>query len=319
MAAELCPGIIFPTPYPQGYGDTPLLPRACPPIRGVPGSMPEPAADGNAAWWLQPSTGRHRPHRRPTGVPVASRRRSQAFTDVGPSDRKAPPVVGTSVTPPPPGSFRARTTVRPGLRTLPGPSARTAPGASPVAGRGRRAGRAHSAPLTSLTRPTPLITLIPLIRVGERGGPLGGVQLSAGPCRAGRLRHIRGRGRRRGPRPRRRDRRLPGAAATVRAHRGPRPRGRIGAAPRPARQDRPWGEPGRSARDGKCARRLTGSHTGTRMFSANFALVASPWRNGLPTPLPPGKKGPFASRAPYGDGPCRRCTLPCAACEWNAS
>ncbi len=27
-AAELCPGIIFPTPYPQGYGATPRLPRA---------------------------------------------------------------------------------------------------------------------------------------------------------------------------------------------------------------------------------------------------------------------------------------------------
>ncbi len=28
VTAELCPGIIFPSPYPQGYGGTPLLPRA---------------------------------------------------------------------------------------------------------------------------------------------------------------------------------------------------------------------------------------------------------------------------------------------------
>jgi hypothetical protein len=29
-----CPGIIFPTPYPQGYGDTPFLPRRCPRPQG---------------------------------------------------------------------------------------------------------------------------------------------------------------------------------------------------------------------------------------------------------------------------------------------
>lgn len=36
-ATELCLGIIFPTPYPQGYGDTPLLPRRHRGMRGVPG------------------------------------------------------------------------------------------------------------------------------------------------------------------------------------------------------------------------------------------------------------------------------------------
>jgi hypothetical protein len=47
------------------------------------------------------------------------------------------------------------------------------------------------------------------------------------------------------------------------------------------------------------------------MFSANFTTQADPCRNGLPTPLSPGKKGLKAPPAPYGDGPCLRCALPC--------
>lgn len=43
-----CPGIIFPTPYPQGYGATPPLPRPPQSACDVPRSMPEAAADGNA-------------------------------------------------------------------------------------------------------------------------------------------------------------------------------------------------------------------------------------------------------------------------------
>lgn len=42
MATELCPGIIFPGPYPQGYGDTPLLPRPCRPNRAFQGACPRP-------------------------------------------------------------------------------------------------------------------------------------------------------------------------------------------------------------------------------------------------------------------------------------
>src|SRR6478735_2360084 len=44
-----CPGIIFPTPYPQGYGATPPLPRPAQSARDVSRSMPEADPDGNAA------------------------------------------------------------------------------------------------------------------------------------------------------------------------------------------------------------------------------------------------------------------------------
>lgn len=237
--------------------------------------MPEPAPYGNAAWCV------HAWCVQPSGTPPGTPQ----------GDRTAAPVVGTSVTPPPPGSFRVRTTVRPCLRPLsrplPGPAARTAPRAA-TAGGARRARRARSAPL---------------VRVSRRRGPLGGFQLCARACRAGRVRDVRRRGRRRGPRSRRGHRRLPGAAAPVRARCGPGSYGRGHAAARPPRADRSGGAPGRSARRRKCARRLTGSYTRTRMFSANFAPLALPWRNGLPTPLPPGKKGLFAALAPYVDGP----------------
>lgn len=55
--AELCPGIIFPTPYPPGYGGTPLVPRVRRPLHGVSGSMHEGAQDRNAGWHLQLSRG----------------------------------------------------------------------------------------------------------------------------------------------------------------------------------------------------------------------------------------------------------------------
>ena len=47
-AVMRCPGIIFPTPYPQGYGATPPLPRPPQSACDVPGSMPEAAPYGNA-------------------------------------------------------------------------------------------------------------------------------------------------------------------------------------------------------------------------------------------------------------------------------
>lgn len=47
-AVMWCPGIIFPTPYPQGYGATPPLPRPPQSACDVPGSMPEAAPYGNA-------------------------------------------------------------------------------------------------------------------------------------------------------------------------------------------------------------------------------------------------------------------------------
>lgn len=77
MAAELCPGIIFPSPYPQGYGDTPLLPRACPPIRG----RSREHARARPGWQCRlVATAVYRPpqapqasHRRPGGVHRRSR------------------------------------------------------------------------------------------------------------------------------------------------------------------------------------------------------------------------------------------------------
>ncbi|TQK44736.1 hypothetical protein FBY35_6259 [Streptomyces sp. SLBN-118] len=267
MGGRAVSGNHLPWPLPQGYGDTPSLPRAHSPSHGVPGSMPEPAPYGNAAWCLQQS-----------GTPPVPPQ----------GDRTAAVVVGTSVTPPPPGSFRVRTTARPGLRPLPGPAARTAPRAATGAGGAHRASRA---------RPSPLV------RVRRRRDPLGGLQLRARACRAGCVRDIRRRCRGRGPRPRGGDRRLPGAAAPVRAQCRPGARGRGRTTPRAPCAPRAEGAQERSARGGKCARRLTGSYTHTRMFSANFAPVASPWRNGLPTPLPPGKKGLFAALAPYAVGP----------------
>ncbi|MET4642537.1 hypothetical protein ABID95_002264 [Streptomyces atratus] len=74
-AVMWCPGIIFPTPYPQGYGATPSLPRPPQSACDVPGSMPEAAPYGNAGCVVHRSLreqgtafgdrrvgGRHRPH-----------------------------------------------------------------------------------------------------------------------------------------------------------------------------------------------------------------------------------------------------------------
>lgn len=58
-----CPGIIFPTPYPQGYGATPPPPRPAQSACDVPRSMPEAAANGNAGCAVhrgRPSGGRRR-------------------------------------------------------------------------------------------------------------------------------------------------------------------------------------------------------------------------------------------------------------------
>lgn len=48
MGGWRCPGNIFPTPYPQGYGATPPRPRPAQRARDVPRSMPETAPYGNA-------------------------------------------------------------------------------------------------------------------------------------------------------------------------------------------------------------------------------------------------------------------------------
>lgn len=113
MAAGLCPGIIFPTPYPEGYGDTLLMPSAGRPTHGVPGSMHEAAPDGNAGWHLQRSgevTGRFRsslavgpaaaswelpcPHHRPLGPLRTRRGEDTGRRGAGPSRRPPGPPSG---------------------------------------------------------------------------------------------------------------------------------------------------------------------------------------------------------------------------------
>lgn len=51
--AELCPGIIFPSPYPPEYGDTPLMPTARRSSPAFQGACPSRPVNGNAGWYLQ--------------------------------------------------------------------------------------------------------------------------------------------------------------------------------------------------------------------------------------------------------------------------
>lgn len=62
-AVMRCPGIIFPTPYPQGYGATPPLPRPPQSACDVPGSMPEAAPYGNAGCVVHRACVSRKPHR----------------------------------------------------------------------------------------------------------------------------------------------------------------------------------------------------------------------------------------------------------------
>ncbi len=80
--AELCPGIIFPTPYPQGYGATPCLPRARlrPPgahvsAPGEPrGMRPREHARARSVWqWRLHRTGFARGRRRHPPGPSGTR------------------------------------------------------------------------------------------------------------------------------------------------------------------------------------------------------------------------------------------------------
>lgn len=61
-AVMRCPGIIFPTPYPQGYGATPPLPRPPQSACDVPGSMPEATPYGNAGCVVHRACVNRRPH-----------------------------------------------------------------------------------------------------------------------------------------------------------------------------------------------------------------------------------------------------------------
>lgn len=101
-----CPGIIFPTPYPQGYGPTPPLPRPPQSACDVPRSMPEAAADGNAGCVVhrgRPTGGRYRvtgrgghpsatePHHRVTTRRVTTAPNHRAAPGSGAAPAPAPP------------------------------------------------------------------------------------------------------------------------------------------------------------------------------------------------------------------------------------
>lgn len=281
-AAESCPGIIFPTPYPQGYGDTPLLPRAAEPTRRSPEH-----ARARPGWQcsMRPTAVAPRhpgagPGRRADDLPVTGAGASALGT------RSPRPRSGSTSRAPSPG--------RPLLR-----SRRAVRQPPPVAVRGRN--RTYQ---PVLERRTTLVgRLPPPGRCRRRRGALGRVQLSARTRRTRRLRVLfRGRDGLRA-RPDGRDDGVPSAPSAVRA--GGRRGTRHAVVPR-ADATRP-GHPRRTsrwaARRGLYTRRVIGSHTWTRMFSAKFPRWRIPWVNGLPTPLPPGEKGPMRPLAPYGYGP----------------
>jgi hypothetical protein len=112
-----CPGIIFPTPYPQGYGATPPLPRPPQSACDVPRSMPEAAADGNAGCVVH----RGRPAGDGTRLPAAAdtRRRPSGTTESPPhrvtiaSRHRTAPGSDAAPAPPPRPTDRARHHRRP--------------------------------------------------------------------------------------------------------------------------------------------------------------------------------------------------------------
>lgn len=353
MAAELCPGINFPSPYPQGYGATPRLPRA----RGsYSRRAKEHASQGACTSTLRMAMAaapyRLRPER-PSAPPVAhgpGRRARRPETGGRPRRTAGGKGEDAAVTgglrsslvsrrptdetdpPPPPLPFRASVTRspraripgRPHLRPDPRPGSSTGPppgaaddGRASCGGpRTRRTGprkgpssrRAHGPRHPSPGRPREVRTCRrahPGRRRHGRSGSMGNFRLRRRAGRACGVRHVRRRRRRDRGRPGRRDRRLAGADAPVRA----------GDAAR--RGD--TRTPGRRPSGALQPRGLTDSHARTHMFSANFACTGIPWRNGPSTPVRPGRKGPHAPLAPYGDGPCMRRALPCAASGCNAS
>lgn len=90
-AVMRCPGIIFPTPYPQGYGATPPLPRPPQSACDVPGSMPEAAPYGNAGCVVHRACVSRKPHRVTGGrqAPPVTRRRCGVMASRAPHRRTA--------------------------------------------------------------------------------------------------------------------------------------------------------------------------------------------------------------------------------------
>ena len=159
-----------------------------------------------------------------------------------------------------------------------------------------------------------------------RRGPLGGLQLRARPGRAALATAPRWPARAgTRPRPRRRDRRLPGACCASPS--AARPRGsaaedrrhrhRRAAPPAPVTGSHRGGR--HSAR--KYTGRLTGfARTHPYRFQPTSGHRCIPWPK---RPLNPRstckERACGAPRAPYADGPLRRGALPCTAHECNAS
>lgn len=90
-AVMRCPGIIFPTPYPQGYGATPPLPRPPQSACDVPGSMPEAAPYGNAGCVVHRACVSRKPHRVTGGrqAPPVTHRRCGVMASRAPHRRTA--------------------------------------------------------------------------------------------------------------------------------------------------------------------------------------------------------------------------------------
>lgn len=91
-AVMRCPGIIFPTPYPQGYGATPPLPRPPQSACDVPGSMPEAAPYGNAGCVVHRACVSRRPHSVTSDgrAPPVTRRRRRVTAPRAPHRRTTP-------------------------------------------------------------------------------------------------------------------------------------------------------------------------------------------------------------------------------------
>ncbi len=263
------------------------------PSTGAPGvhrSMHEPRPYGNGCCLLQAVCPPVRRHRGPSAV---TRRRASRWT--------APDLR----TPPPQGARRAWTFDRvPTFHPLPfftrARSARAAARHGARAARPRADGRAPAG-------------------LGERRGPLGRVQLRAGPCRPCRVRRLTGRRHRRGARPRGGHGSVPAAPAAVRAGRRATACRTEQGAPRTARQNGCGGAQGHSSKCRQCAVGLTNSHTRSRMFSANFRGPSISWPNAPSTPVRPGLKDALRPPAPYGDRPRSEGALPSKPPECNAS
>ncbi len=326
---EPCPGIIFPSPYPQGYGDTPLLPSEPygphgggahrPAPRGGPVAVPShgavrrripeharaaaPLAMVTAGYsrfpsgggavsdtgWFNPRRSDADRYRRYARYGVAGRRRAD-----GPHRARSPTRAGSAnlgIQRTPSALGGANRTVRSDPKIV-GALGIANPGWTGCKRRGAHPSAHHPRhPDGGRALGDPSARPSP-------GGPDG-----SGPDPgASQEQPVRRRGR-------------PGGAGAARppgAVDGSRPPGRPGDGPRGRSR-------GRAPAPGAHPGGLTDSGARLHMFSANLARGSFLWSRPLPPPLSPGKKGAEAGFAPYADRPRAGRALPCALPECHAS